>query len=478
MPRKMSLRYDNGTLVIGDTLAHIPYATIDPRIHALRAAALYYSDITKYLRESAIGYNDFVLNLVPSPKLASSGPALRDYQQRALEKWTEAGMRGCIVLPTGAGKTMVGIKAIEKINAASLVVVPTLDLVDQWTDALSSSFGGMIKVGNLGGGKADIQPVTVATYDSAYMQATHLGNKFLLVIFDEVHHLAAPGYRYIAEQMAAPYRLGLTATIEREDDLHKDLPRLVGGVVFQASATELANKKHLAAFQIEQRHVKMSPLEQREYQENINAYHDGLRNLGINMNHSNAFKRLIMMSAKNKIAREALIARNRATNIAFNSSAKIEELREILAENKGLKTIIFTQHNSIVYDIADRFLIPCITHKTGAEERRDILAGFREGRYMAVVTSKVLDEGVDVPDAELGIVLSGTGSGREFIQRLGRLLRPKKGEKKVRLIEIISSDTREAGTSAKRNRAMTYMSTMEEAESHNYKQDMWRRADT
>jgi superfamily II DNA or RNA helicase len=100
-------------------------------------------------------------------------------------------------------------------------------------------------------------------------------------------------------------------------------------------------------------------------------------------------------------------------------------------------------------------LIPFITYKTGKEERQDVLKGFREGRYNAVVTSKVLDEGVDVPDAELGIILSGTGSGREFIQRLGRLLRPKSDiNKKAKLIEIISADTREIGTSAKRKKAL------------------------
>ena len=89
------------------------------------------------------------------------------------------------------------------------------------------------KIGNLGGGRDDIQQITVATYDSAYLRAPYIGNQFELIIFDEVHHLPAPGYRLIAEQFIAPYRLGLTATIEREDGLHDLLPKLVGGIVFQ-----------------------------------------------------------------------------------------------------------------------------------------------------------------------------------------------------------------------------------------------------
>jgi superfamily II DNA or RNA helicase len=127
-------------------------------------------------------------------------------------------MKGCIVLPTGPGKTVIGVKSIEKINSATLVVVPTLDLMSQWTEVLSKHFTNT-KIGNLGGGFDDIQAITVDTYDSAYIRAASLGNKFSLVIFDEVHHLAASGYRSIAEQLAASYRLGLTATIEREDKL-------------------------------------------------------------------------------------------------------------------------------------------------------------------------------------------------------------------------------------------------------------------
>jgi superfamily II DNA or RNA helicase len=177
--------------------------------------------------------------------------------------------------------------------------------------------------------------------------------------------------------------------------------------------------------------------------------------MGIRANYAINFQKLVMMSAKSKVAREALLARNRAINIALNSKSKLEQLRQILADNKSIKTIIFTQHNFLVHEIADKFLIPFITYKTGKEERQDVLSGFREGRYKVIVTSKVLDEGVDIPDAELGIILSGTGSGREFIQRLGRLLRPKSDpDKKARLIEIISADTHEIRSSAKRKKAL------------------------
>jgi superfamily II DNA or RNA helicase len=442
-------------------MAHVPFASIDPRTKYMRAQALYYRNILEYLKQSEIVYNDYVLDLVPSPNILidnrNTHLALREYQQKALDNWTKVGKRGCVVLPTGAGKTVIGIKAIEMVNSASIVIVPTIDLMDQWTSVLSKYFPD-IKIGNLGGGAEEIEPITVSTYDSAYIRAAALGNKFALIIFDEVHHLAAPGYRSIAEQFASPFRMGLTATIEREDELHKDFPKLVGGVVFQAHSRELARNKHLASYEIERRQVDMLPEELEEYNRNFGTYQVCLKKIGLKMQYSGAFRRLIMMSGRSRAAREAILARNKAMDIALNSRSKIEELKKILAENRGLKTIIFTQHNKLVYNISDRFLIPFITHKSSKQERQDALSGFRDGRYNAIVTSKVLDEGVDVPDAELGIILSGTGSSREFIQRLGRLLRPKPdSNRKAKLIEIISSGTREIGTSAKRKRALNDM---------------------
>jgi superfamily II DNA or RNA helicase len=470
------LTYDNGSITIRGGISHIPYASFDPRTNCLRAQALYYQNILNYLNQSEIEYDDsHVLDLIPSPNItldennsgsnyvnsdnnANSNPpnpiSLRDYQQKALNMWIKAGKRGCIVLPTGSGKTIIGVKAVEVINSASLVVVPTIDLMDQWTSVLSKYFSN-IKIGNLGGGLDDIQAITVCTYDSAYIRAPNIGNKFALIIFDEVHHLAAPGYRSIAEQFASPFRLGLTATIEREDNLHKDFPRLVGGgIVFEAHASDLAKNKHLSSFEIERRHVDMLPDEVEEYKRNIAIYQTSLMKMGLKMNYSDSFRKLIMMSGRSTIARQAVLARNKAMDIALNSESKIEELREILSENKGRKTIIFTQHNKLVYKISNQFLIPFITYKSTKAERQDALQGFKDGKYTALVTSKVLDEGVDVPDAEIGIILSGTGSSREFIQRLGRLLRPKPfSNGKAKLIEIVSSGTREMGTSAKRKRA-------------------------
>jgi len=450
---KVNLYYDKGSIVISG-INQIPYSLIDPRTNQLRAQAFHYQDIITYLQNSGIRYENNVMDLIPIPnlKIENIQLSLRSYQKKAIENWITAGKKGCIILPTGSGKTIIAIKLIEIVNSSTLIIVPTLDLMEQWTKFLSKYFQNL-EIGNIGGGISNITGITVSTYDSAFIRSSFIGNKFAFVIFDELHHLAAPGYRTIAEQFISPYRLGLTATYEREDNLHLDFPKLVGGIVYRLSVNELAKDKHIASFIVEKRYVKLLPEEDIEYHKNYDQYLSYLRELGIRYG-QNGFQKLIMISGKNQYARNALLARNKALDIALNSQSKIEELRKILSENPNIKTIIFTQHNKLVYLISNKFLVPFITHKSTKQEREDALNGFRDGRYRVIVTSKVLDEGVDVPDAELGIIVSGTGSKREFIQRLGRLLRIKPNNKNAKLIEIISSGTSEINTSIRRKQAL------------------------
>ncbi len=446
--RSVILEYQKGTIVVKG-LDSLPFTTPDSRTNYLYSNGINYKKITEYLNGKNIKYDDRVLDLLPLNNLPKIKVKLRDYQLEAIENWCLEKM-GSIVLPTGAGKTIIGLKIIEIVNSPTLIIVPTLDLIKQWTKILSRNFD--IEIGNIGGGIENIQPITVSTYDSAYIKAAWIGNKFLLIVFDEVHHLPAPSYRLIAETFIAPYRLGLTATIEREDHLEQDFPYLIGKSTFQITAKELAENKYLANYIIERKKTFMSSEEYLKYKESMTIYYTCLKKIGLNMNSNNAFKRLIMMSTNNTMARRALVARNNAIDIALNSRSKINEIRKILGENKDIKTIIFTQHNKLVYEISNDFLIPFITHKSSKEEREDVLTGFKDGRYKAIVTSKVLDEGIDVPDAQLGILVSGTGSSREFIQRLGRLLRPKNDNNEARLIEIISSGTSETVTSERRHR--------------------------
>jgi superfamily II DNA or RNA helicase len=211
------LWFDKGTLLLKGEVG-TPYGKWDPRSGCYRLKASHYKDALEYFKESRIRYEDDVPNPPPLEQLKSN-VELRAYQNKALDNWRRAGNRGVLVLPTAAGKTFIALKAIELLRTQTLIIVPTLDLIDQWRKRVRECLG--VEAGVVGGGENTVRMVTVSTYDSAYSQAAQLGNKFMFLVFDEVHHLASPGYMQIGEMYIAPYRMGLTATTkEATSDMH------------------------------------------------------------------------------------------------------------------------------------------------------------------------------------------------------------------------------------------------------------------
>ncbi|MDR0460298.1 MAG: DEAD/DEAH box helicase family protein [Nitrososphaerota archaeon] len=441
-----SLLFDKGTLLLKGSVGS-PYGKWDPRSGCYRVKSCHYRDVLGFFRESGLPIEDTAQSLSVFEQLKSS-IELRGYQDEALDKWSSAGRRGVLVLPTAAGKTFIALRAVDLLQVQTLIVVPTLDLLDQWKRRVWECLG--VEAGVVGGGECVIRMVTIATYDSAYLQAAFLGNKFLLLVFDEVHHLASPGYMQIAEMYLAPYRMGLTATYERSDKRHDLLPLLVGDPVYSVSVKELTASKHLSDYTYEKVAVELTVSEQQLYEANMAVFKAYLAQKHIVLRSALAFQRFIMSTGRDPKAREALLARNKALKIAVNSEAKLAVLAEKLALYHNEKVLIFTLYNDLVYAISRCFFIPAVTYRTSREERREILANFSNGTYSVIVTSQVLDEGVDVPDASVGIVLGGTGSKREFVQRLGRLLRRQDG-KIAKLIEIISKETVEVNISRRRH---------------------------
>jgi superfamily II DNA or RNA helicase len=163
----------------------------------------------------------------------------------------------------------------------------------------------------------------------------------------------------------------------------------------------------------------------------------------------------IIRSSRSAEGQRAMRAYRRQRELAFAAPAKLDAVAQLLHLHRRERSIIFTQDNATAYRVARRFLIPTITHQTKVKERSEILERFASGEYTAVVTSKVLNEGVDVPDASVAIVISGSGSVREHVQRLGRILR-RKGDKRAVLYELISADTAEANTSQRRRDHAAY----------------------
>jgi len=354
-----------------------------------------------------------------------------------------------VVLPTGAGKTVVAMMAIEAIGARTLVVVPTIELLRQWRGALIDKLGLPAEsVGVIGGGSDEPRPITIITYQSAVSPTRSLPDVGLLV-FDETHHLPAASYRGIPRKVGAPCILGLSATTERMDGRERDLDALVGPEVYRKLPSELARDKHIAQFSEKRIYVDLSAEERLRYEQFVADYRWYLAGRrGHAAPGAAAFQDLIRRSAVDPAARQALQSHHQARLIALNAQAKIGLVGQLLAQHRDEKIIVFSEYNAIVDRLSRHLLLPSITYKTPTRERRLVLERFRSGQYSKLVTGRVLNEGVDVPDASVAIVVSGSAATREYIQRLGRVLRPKPTD--ALLYELVTRHTSESRTAARR----------------------------
>lgn len=452
MPRKPTLTYDRGTLILHPPpRGHVwvEFAEWDDRIEKFRVPARRYRELVERLRNSDTAFDDKAGEFEPLDFQSNIEITPFPHQAEGLLAWKKANRQGVVVLPTGSGKSYLAQLAMDSTPRSTLVVVPTLDLMHQWYAQLEKSFPG-VKVGLLGGGSRDRTPILVSTYDSAAIHAETLGNQYGLIIFDECHHLPSDFNRVIAEYSIAPYRLGLSATPERSDGRHADLDQLIGQEVYRKTAEELSGQT-LADYEVRQIKVELTREERDRYSELIAQRNAFLKSANIYFGSINGWQRFIQASATSLEGRRAMLAHQAAKAIALGNEAKIRVLEALLAEHYPEKTLIFTNDNATVYRISLAFLIPAITHKTPVKERHEILQKFKAGDYKALVVANVLDEGVDVPDATIAIFLAGTGSTRQFIQRLGRILRKgAKPGKRAILYEVIAEDTVEERVSQRR----------------------------
>ncbi|MFX1510277.1 MAG: DEAD/DEAH box helicase [Promethearchaeota archaeon] len=427
-----------------------PILTYNAKERLFHARIMDFYTIQKYLRNK--GYpviTHFSLQFILPTDLQAQlqlDMVLRDYQEDALHRWQGAKGRGVIVLPTGGGKTIVALEALRRLAVTTLIVVPTLDLLSQWREALELLLH-VPEVGILGGGRKDLKPISVATYDSASLLAPKLVASFGLLIFDEVHHLPSTTYRLAAELSLAPYRLGLTATPERYDELHHDLDRLVGPTVYRVAPRLLEKEGYLAPYEIRRIQITLKPEEKARYNSYMQIFRNYTRRLD-DIDPGWQFDTIVKRTVFDPDARKALSNLEKARRVALEASGKIDHVETLLQQYQNDKVIIFSRYTRVVEKISDTFGIPLITHRTKMSEREKILSLFKDGGLTKIVTGQVLDEGIDVPDAAVGIIISGTGSKREFIQRLGRLLRPQKDQ--AILYELVTESTLEDGLSQRR----------------------------
>ncbi|MBA4065597.1 MAG: helicase [Isosphaera sp.] len=446
------LAYDRGTVVVtggpdGFAPSDLPGVLFDPRTMAHRAQGRHYRAIVEQLIREKKPYEDaargwpaeqtgWKLNAERTP---------RDYQLAAAAAWSKT-RRGVVVMPTGTGKTFASFLCIERVGRPTLVVTPKIDLMVQWAGELERAFG--VPVGMVGAGVFEYKPLTVTTYDSAYIHLERWANRYGLVIFDECHHLPGMSFMEAAHAALAPFRLGLTATPERTDGADALLPELVGPIVYRLDINDVAGE-FLAPYEARRVYIDLTPEEEERYRLCREEYRRFVAERNISMSGPDGFRRFLFEAGKTPEGLKAIRAYREQRRIVQAASGKFALLEDLLKKHASDRTLIFTADNATVYRIARQYLIPAMTNQTKPKERKAILAKFHAGEYTAVVTCQVLNEGVDVPAAGVGIVLGGTGSATENVQRLGRILR-KHGDKQAVLYEVIARGTAEEYVSDRR----------------------------
>jgi len=436
LPTAVRIQFDRGTLLLhevpqGARLDEIKGVLWDHRVGCFRAPARLTYSLLSVLRKRDVHVSDSPCPTLGPPSGFRPLP-LRPYQQAALDAWCMAGRRGVIVLPTGSGKTRVALAAMAGIRAPILCLVPTLALLAQWCVALDEVYGGPI--GRCGDGERTIAPVTISTFASAYRHMPLLGDHFGLLVVDETHHFGSGVRDEALEMSIAPLRLGLTATPCPPGPQADRLAGLVGPVVYELTLGDLAGDA-LAPLDRITWHLRLDADERREYEALRSTYRKAFQVfLGARL--GDRWEDFLRHASRTDEGRIGVAAWRRASRILAYPRSKREALGLLLRRHRGQRTLVFVANNETAYAVAREHLIMPLTCDIGAKERESVLARFRDGSLFALVSAQVLNEGIDVPDAEVGIVVAGSHGVREHVQRVGRLLRPRP-DKRATLYELV-----------------------------------------
>jgi len=450
----MRLVFDRGTILILDplpelVLSDLPGVLWDSRVSAHRCPAYLRDRLVAAFDERAVRYTD-VSDKIPvtGQPLVSVPPELRAYQEAALTAWELASRRGLVVLPTGSGKTRIALGAIARLQLPTLCLVPTRVLLDQWVRAIREVLA--IEPGRYGDGEQILAPLTVGTFESGWRHMAVFGNRFQLLIVDEAHHFGSGMRDEALEMSTAPFRLGLTATPPRALTTAR-LDELLGPAVFELAVSQLVGQ-FLAHFDSIVIHVDLTPEERTEYDTLNRIFQEVLARFR-RFRPTASWEEFVREVGRTDEGRRAIAAWRRSQRVLAFPRSKRTALANLLSRHKEDRTLIFTGDNETAYHVAREHLIMPITCDIGRKEREHALAKFRDGTLRALVSAQVLNEGVDVPDADVGIIVAARGGEREHVQRIGRLLRPRPG-KRATIYELVVRRTREVRASLKRRRAL------------------------
>jgi superfamily II DNA or RNA helicase len=443
--------FDRGTLVLYGNPADagsLPGVLWDPRIRAWRAPASCYVMLSRELSRRYPGFQDDA-----RPKLADAPPIpfpeLRPYQAAAIASWEFAGKRGIIALPTGSGKTRAAIAAMSKTHLRTLCLVPTRALMAQWVKILRDTSPGPI--GEYGDGRRVEQPITVATFASALRNMETLGNRFDLLVIDEVHHFGNGTGDEILEMCTSAARLGLSAT-PPDDETHRSrLDTLVGPEVYRASVEELAGR-YLASFQLITISLGLTPSESQAYKTEMSIFRPVCRAF-FDSAPGASWSDFVMSAGRSDSGRRALAAWRRSHAIVRYNAEKRRIVNDLLLQHHSSRTLIFAADNDTAYSVALEHLVQPITCDIGTKERVHALQRFSTGELRILVSARVLNEGIDVPAADVAIIVGGSQGSREYVQRVGRVLRPSEGKKAI-VYDLVTRDTFEVRRADEHRRAL------------------------
>jgi DNA excision repair protein ERCC-3 len=341
---------------------------------------------------------------------SSGGWSIRDYQASAVDRFWEGGS-GVVVLPCGAGKTIVGAGAMSVAKTNTLILVTNTVSARQWKQELiKRTTLTEDEIGEYSGSLKEVKPVTIATYQilttkrkNEYAHLSLLNaNDWGLIVYDEVHLLPAPIFKMTAD-LQARRRLGLTATLVREDGKEGDVFSLIGPKRYDAPWKEIEQQGYIAPANCFEVRVDLPDEERLEY---------------------------------------AIATQDERYRLSATSPVKVGVIRKLLERHKGEPTLIIGQYLDQIAAVSGALGVPQITGDTPVDERERLFQAFRDGTETTIVVSKVANFSVDLPEASMAIQISGSyGSRQEEAQRLGRLLRPKEDGRSANFYTLISRDT-------------------------------------
>ena len=371
--------------------------------------------------EDLAGYVDGEAHPIALDADAGGGWALRPYQQQAVDGFWDGGS-GVVVLPCGAGKTLVGAGAMARSSTTTLILVTNTVSARQWREELLRRTSlTEDEIGEYSGARKEVRPVTIATYQVLTTRRKgvypHLdlldARDWGLVVYDEVHLLPAPIFRMTAD-LQARRRLGLTATLVREDGRESDVFSLIGPKRYDAPWKDIEAQGWIAPADCVEVRVTMSESMRMAY---------------------------------------AVAEPDERYRFAASAPVKDAVVRELVDRHRGEPTLVIGQYLDQLEQLADRLDAPLITGETSVPQRQELFRQFREGKIDLLVVSKVANFSIDLPEASVAIQVSGTfGSRQEEAQRLGRLLRPKGDGRTAHFYTVVARDTVDADFAAHRQR--------------------------